>query len=71
MVSYPKWLYHSTKEPVVVASEEEQKALGPGWCESPADCKSPPPRGEPETLGELAEELGVKAGLSVKPKKVK
>jgi hypothetical protein len=37
MSSYPKWLYHPTREPTVVADEAAHKALGPGWVESPAD----------------------------------
>jgi hypothetical protein len=35
--NYPKWKYHATKDPVVVQSKEEEKALGKGWTESPAD----------------------------------
>lgn len=36
MSNYPKWLYHPTKEAVVVADEAAHRALGPGWYESPA-----------------------------------
>jgi hypothetical protein len=36
MDSYPKWKYHATKEAVVVDSEEEEKALGKGWKDTPA-----------------------------------
>jgi hypothetical protein len=36
-VSYPKWLYHPTKEALIVPDEAAHKALGPGWYESPAD----------------------------------
>ena len=39
MSSYPKWLYHPTKEAVVVQDEAAHKALGAGWVESPADVK--------------------------------
>jgi hypothetical protein len=37
MASYPKWLYHPTKEALVVPDEAARKALGAGWYESPAD----------------------------------
>lgn len=33
---YPKWLYHQTKEAVIVHDLEQEKALGEGWVESPA-----------------------------------
>jgi hypothetical protein len=42
MASYPKWLYHPSKDAVVVPDEEAHKALGPGWYESPADFPRPP-----------------------------
>lgn len=35
-VSYPKWLYHPSKEPVIVRDEAAHLALGPEWAESPA-----------------------------------
>ena len=34
---YPKCIYHKTKGNIVVNSLEERKALGKGWCDSPAD----------------------------------
>lgn len=40
-MSFPKWLYHATQEAVVVSDEAAEKALGPGWVESPADVKKP------------------------------
>lgn len=33
---YPSWRYHEVKEPVIVKCAEEEKALGPGWKDSPA-----------------------------------
>lgn len=45
MSSYPKWLYHPTKEARIVADEAAHQALGPEWVESPA--LLPPPE-EPE-----------------------
>lgn len=42
MSSFPKWLYHPNKPPVVVEDEAAQKALGAGWVESPADAKAEP-----------------------------
>ena len=33
--AYPKFLFHETKEPIVVASEVEHKALGKDWFEEP------------------------------------
>lgn len=72
MSSYPKWLYHPTKAPTVVADEAAHRALGAGWAESPVEAKQAvvPAAREPETLGDLAEELGAKAGLKT-TKKVK
>lgn len=32
---YPKWLYHATKEALIVHSKEERDALGKGWVEAP------------------------------------
>lgn len=32
---YPKFLYHKSKDPVIVQSEEDQKDLGRGWHEEP------------------------------------
>lgn len=46
MSSYPKWLYHHSKEPELVADEAAHKALGPGWAESPAEAK---PEAKPAT----------------------
>lgn len=36
-VQYPKWKYHPKKEALIVQSHAEEKALGSGWFESPAD----------------------------------
>lgn len=52
MSSYPKWLYHQAKAPVIVDNEAEQKALGSEWVESPALAKAkptsePPPAEKP------------------------
>lgn len=48
--SYPKWLYHPSKEAVVVQDEEAHKALGAGWVESPAEYrKAPPPDVKPSS----------------------
>lgn len=33
---YPKWKYHATEKPVMVDSEEAEKALGKGWKDTPA-----------------------------------
>lgn len=35
-MSYPMWKYHKTNEPKLVHSEAEEKALGPGWADTPA-----------------------------------
>lgn len=32
---YPKWLYHKTRDAVIVNSKEEHDALGKGWQETP------------------------------------
>ena len=31
-----RWLYHATLPSVIVGSDDEQDALGPGWVDSPA-----------------------------------
>jgi hypothetical protein len=36
-MSYPKWKYHASKEPTIVNSEADEKALGNDWGESPAE----------------------------------
>lgn len=36
MADYPKWLYREHGEPVLVQSEEEHKALPPGFKDTPA-----------------------------------
>lgn len=59
MSSYPKWLYHPTKEATVVPDEAAYKALGQGWVESPADVKPPEPKkatGLGALLGALTDE---------------
>lgn len=35
-IEYPKYLYHESKEPVVVNSKDEHEELGKGWEETPA-----------------------------------
>ena len=60
MVEFPKWKYHREKKAVVVNSAEEEKALGPGWADSPADFKPQPKEEKGRRLeGPLSEELGV------------
>lgn len=67
MSGYPKWLYSATHEPALVQDEAGHKALGSGWFESPAEATAsalrhaPATKAEPQTLGELAEDLGAKA----------
>lgn len=34
-IEYPKYLYHESKKPKLAKSEEEHKALGAEWKESP------------------------------------
>lgn len=34
-IEYPKFLYHKTKEPVIVQSKEEHEELGKSWHEKP------------------------------------
>lgn len=34
---YPKWVYHPSKEAQVVKSAADEKKLGKGWVESPAE----------------------------------
>ena len=36
---YPKFKYHATKPPVVVANRQAERALGKGWADTPAAFK--------------------------------
>lgn len=42
MKHFPSWRYHKDKEAVIIHSEAEEKALGAGWVESPADVDAAP-----------------------------
>lgn len=42
-MQYPKWLYSKDKESKLVKSEDEHKALGSEWKESPAECEEKKP----------------------------
>ena len=73
MSSYPKWLYHATKEPALVDNVEAHEALGAGWYESPADVvyKAPPAKDvleDAESLTDLVKPLYAKAVASKKVK---
>lgn len=73
-VPYPAWRYHSTLEARIVADEAADKALGSDWSSTPVakgEEEVAAPSKEAETTEELAEELGAKAGFTVKPKKGK
>ena len=43
MNEFPKVKYHRDHPSVVVKDAEEEKALGPGWAESPAGAQAPKP----------------------------
>jgi hypothetical protein len=46
---YPAARYHATQPPALVASKEEDKALGPGWYDHPSKVSGPvPPLPEPQ-----------------------
>lgn len=45
-VPYPSCRYHATEPAKLVRSEEEDKALGPGWHDSPLKCVKPEPKSE-------------------------
>jgi hypothetical protein len=47
-MSYPKFLYHPTKEAVVVQDEAAHKALGPNWFESPVEAQAVKPEPKQE-----------------------
>lgn len=57
-VNYPRMMFHPSKAPVTVYSEEEESALGPGWSrkvfaslpreEKPAKVVYPEPEEEPD-----------------------
>ena len=36
---YPKWLYHSSKEPKIVLDEAAHKKAGKTWHEEPVEAK--------------------------------
>lgn len=38
---YPHWKYHAVHPERLVHDAAEEAALGPGWCESPADALAP------------------------------
>ena len=38
-VQYPRWRYHATKPDTLVNSEREEKALGGGWFDNPAQAR--------------------------------
>ena len=63
MIHFPKWKYHKDKDAVVVNSAEEEKALGPGWADSPAafQAKAEDVRGGPGLAGTEVEERQVAA----------
>lgn len=46
MDQYPKWKYHATKDAVIVKDEAEEKALGKGWKDSPAEFAKDEPKKE-------------------------
>jgi hypothetical protein len=37
MSTYPKWIYHKTKEAKIVHTKEEHDEHGDEWAESPAE----------------------------------
>ena len=39
-VRFPSWRYHPTRGAVLVQTREDERALGPGWVDTPA--KLPP-----------------------------
>lgn len=34
---WPRWRYHKEKDALIVHSDEQNKALGAGWADSPAE----------------------------------
>ena len=50
-VEFPKWVYHKSKDPVIVLTKEGLNALGKGWKETPfkADKKQDAQTEEPAT----------------------
>lgn len=63
MIHFPKWKYHKEKKAVVVKTPEEEKALGPGWADSPAAFQAGPigPPPNPPASEEKAEEPAAEA----------
>jgi hypothetical protein len=39
--TFPRWLYHASERPVVVATPAEQDALGAGWAVRPVEPVTP------------------------------
>lgn len=56
--NYPRWMYHRSRDPVLIHSEAEEAALGPEWSrkvfaslpreEKPEKIPGPEPEEEPE-----------------------
>lgn len=36
-IEFPKWVYHKTKDAIIVHTDDEIKALGKGWSEKPVE----------------------------------
>ena len=41
--NWPRWLYHRSKPALIVQSQAEQDALGPGWARMPFTSDDPAP----------------------------
>ena len=69
-MGYPKWKYHAEKPALIVHSEEEEKALGKGWAESPAAFKKEEKKADVELPElELAPQSEEKPKASLKKSK--
>lgn len=51
-IQYPRWRYHATKPDTLVHSEKEEKALGAGWFDNPAQAR--PSKAEPTPAEQIA-----------------
>lgn len=71
-IPFPAWLYHKTKEPVIVKTKEEAEALGPDWRREPfvkkmdMTGKSLPVKSDTQRLAEVvASSLAHKQGQTI------
>jgi hypothetical protein len=66
---YPRWRYHATKPATLVESDKDEKALGGGWFDNPAQAKPSiqPPTPQEQIAAAKAAEDKAAADAKAKP----